>query len=1362
MNLRLSLLVIFSFILRLQAYSFNIDYLGIENGLSNNYIMSITQDKKGFMWFATESGLNRFDGHKFRVYKKSYDNIDKSISGNELNKVYSDKFDDVIWIGTQREGLNLFDCKTETYTYFRHQHNDKNSIITNDITDITNSADGNLWISTYSHGVEYFDKKKRIFVHYDSLMVPDLVRDGAWTIKDDEKGNLYIGHVNEGLSILSIKEKTVINYKYDPANPYSLPGNTVLDICIDKNGYIWVGTNNGLALFNPEHNNFTVFKHSDKREGSLAGNFIYCIEQMSDDKIFIGSENGGISILNIRQNIFQSPNEILFKNITDNGTVSGLSNTTVRSIFQDSFNNIWIGTYGGGINIINNIPSFFNVWAYSPIPNVKNKLNNKIAWGICADENDNLWIGTDGGGINYFENGVNKSILNKEKGNISDNAILSAIRDSKGNLWFGTYEGGVNVFDYKNRKFIPNIIPLFKRTDIRCFFEDKQNNMWIGTGDGLYVYNAVNKTSRHFTKDSIPIHDNTVRAFCQDKERNYWIGTFGQGLSILSPKMELRNHYFTDSSFCSNMVNYIFRDKKDQMWIATSEGLVLFPDSRSTCKYKVFTEKDGIIDNYIRAITNDADNNIWISTNNGISRFVPDQNKFFNYNHSAGVPIGSFMSGSVTKTSDGYIYFGSQNGVCYFNPSNIPTNQSTSPVAITGFYIYDSQIESPGKENSVPIEKKITLSYKQNTFSISFNTLNYAQKDITEYSYMLYGMDNKWNNTQGENVITFRNIPFGEYEFKVKSRLLNQEWSDNIASVKIIIYPPFWLAWWAKIIYTFIAVAIVYSIIRFYKRKLDLESSLVLEKKNHIQEQELNDERLRFYTNITHELRTPLTLILGPLDDMQNDPTLTEKQQSRISVIRRSANRLLRLINQILEFRKTETQNKKLSVEKGDIATLVKEIGLKYKELNISKMIGIDIKIETNNTVIYYDSDIISTILENLISNAIKYTHKGKVCIILKDVIENGINYTEIKVQDTGEGIQQEYLPRIFDRYYQVKDRNHVSGTGIGLAIVQNLVKIHQGTISVESEQGKGTTFSFRIRTNSEYPDAIHVNTNLNEPEIIITETKENKDNIRDKKIILVVEDDDEILSYIKDSLSDYYKVLTTNNGAKGFELAISNIPDIIISDIMMPIMDGIEFCKKIKKDIRTSHIPVILLTAKDTIHDRTEGYKTGAESYIVKPFNSALLHSRITNLLDSRKKTAKLVNENTAKKSTLLIESISKIDNEFIEDITSIIEQNLDAEKIDVNFIADKMNMSHSTLYRKIKALTGMTINEFIRKVRVCNAEKFLLTGKYTISEVSYMIGMNSLTYFRQCFKDEYGLPPSEYIKYILSKNNNEKPAND
>ncbi|MDR2916844.1 MAG: response regulator [Tannerella sp.] len=1340
-----SLLVILILFISITSYSqpYSISRLGIEQGLSNNYVVSITQDKDGFLWFATEEGLNKFDGTRFINYYKHTN----SISANELNYIYADPDKPVIWIATQRAGLNAYDYEKNTLKVYLHDDNNPYSIITNDVTSIKPSADGNLWISTYYLGFELFDKEKETFTHYNTSHFPELLSDNIWNILDDHNGNLYIGHVQQGMSILSVKDKQIKRFKHDPDDPNSIPGNDVRCIYKDKNNNMWVGTDKGVSLFDSETNKFTTLRGND----DLSSSTVFDIRQMDDNKLWITTEFNGIFIIDLKQHFFKSTDKINLQHIVAGYTKYNLSYTTVRSVFQDSFNNIWIGTYGGGINFIGHTKPFFNTYDYSPASDDINSLNNKAVLSLCFDVNERLWVGTDGGGINVLDKGKRTAIYNKENGNLSHNSITTMFKDSKNNIWIGTFFSGIDLYNHKTNTFNSIQINNARNQDVRCFFEDKHGFIWVGTNTGIYIIDAdSHETIRHYSSQDHLLPENLVRSINQDNNGCIWVGTFGQGIAVYTSEMKEIIRLNEQNEFCSNMINHTFKDSYHNMWMASGEGLVCFPNSDPS-KYKIFQRNDGLHNTFIRAIAEDADGNIWFSTNAGISCYLKDSDQFRNYNYFDKTPMGSFTNASVTSYN-GTIYFGSINGVRYFDPVSVLNSKETPPVIITEMNIYEKQtaLENSHDINYFGKDNKIKLNYKQNTFTITFNIQDYSLAHQVDYSYRLKGLDDSWYAVHNNNVV-FRNIPPGRYEFQVRSRIRNLEWAENNSSLFIQIMPPVWLSWYAKVFYLIFIISIVLYLSYLYRKRVKLQSFYEMEKKNYEQEQELNNERLRFYTNIAHELRTPLTLILGPLEDLQKDTQLQPKQSRKIGVVRQSAIRLLNLINQILEFRKTETQNKKLVVSKGNIATLVKEIGLNYKELIVKPDIEFSITTEQDDMVLYFDKEIVTIILDNLISNAIKYTDKGSIKLELYTYEKDSLAYTEIKVEDTGSGIPADEQSKIFDRYYQAKRNKYVSGTGIGLALVKNLITLHEGDIRVDSKPDEGSCFYFSLLTHNTYPNALH-DVPDNNQEKTATEDLPEISEAAGRPILLVVEDNSDIQNYISESFSGLFEVITANEGEEGCSKAFSYIPDIIVSDIMMPGMNGIELCKRIKEDVRTSHIPVILLTAKDSISDKEEGYTSGADSYLTKPFSATLLHSRINNLLENRKKIADRLRNNihTKDKSHLLKESINQIDDEFIQNITRIIEENMEIDKIDIAYLSEKLFMSSSTLYRKMKALTGISANEFIRKIKMNKAEQLLLQGKYNISEIAYKVGINSPVYFRQCFKEEFGLTPSEYIKEL------------
>lgn len=891
----------------------------------------------------------------------------------------------------------------------------------------------------------------------------------------------------------------------------------------------------------------------------------------------------------------------------------------------------------------------------------------------------------------------------------------------------------------------------------------------MGTSNGIFQIERDTKKIIQHTH----VTDNLVRSVIKDKKDQIWVGSFGGGVALYSSNWKLLKEFNTYQGFPSNTINQIYEDSKGYIWAATGEGLVQF-ENNSPWKYKIYQRNEGLANTFIWAIEEDENQNIWFSTNQGISCFVRNERNIYNYDFRDNIPMASFTGRSVCKDKNGTMYFGSTNGLCYFTPSNILEKRQSPKATIGKITIFEPLVSENSNETEISLINKesIRLKHLQNNFNISFSIQDYSLNERVEYAYMLKGLENSWYTVKDPNNVTFRNLPPGKYEFMIKTRIRNQEWSDEISSIEIIIAPPLWLSWWAKLLYVISGIGILFIGLWAYKRKLNLEYLYESEKKSHEQEQELNDERLRFYTNITHELRTPLTLILGPLEDLVKSNTLSSKDHHRISVIHQSAVRLLNLINQILDFRKTETQNKRLCVTKGNLTNVVYEVGLKYKELNSKPDIQILIEIEEENMFLFFDKEIITMILDNLISNALKYTDKGYIRIRTEWVTENGIRYAQLSVEDTGYGIGKEALAHIFERYYQESGEHQASGTGIGLALVKNLVKLHEGDIQVKSLPDVGTTFYLRLLADNTYPQALHGEDMHTEKQDAKAEDSTMKlEAIEPDKnarpIIWVVEDNADIRDYIADSFTDLYEIKTAANGKEGLQIATDCIPDIIVSDIMMPVMNGVTMCQKLKADIRTSHIPVILLTAKDSITDKEEGYQAGADSYLTKPFSASLLQSRINNLLTQRRllserfaiRPEKPERQSMEEKRAIITESMNKLDKEFLDKITNTITEGLAAaENIDITVLSNVMCMSSSTLYRKVKALTGMSTNEYIRKIKMQLAEKYLLEGKYSISEIAFKVGINSNVYFRQCFKEEFGMSASDYLKQLTGKSIDEK----
>lgn len=1326
---------------------------GIREGLSNGFVDDMVIDGQGFVWVATEWGLNRIAGNKCTVFYPS----NSAITNNEHVGLFYHPQSNTVWVHSKDGRADIFNCETQTFSHFEVDGKTVWSI-----ADICMAADSTIWLADYNGGVHHYNPLTKEHEFIDAKQIRQIAN-GVRSITDDGKGNLYIGLRMEGLIIYNTHTKRSRYFKNNPEDPTSLPGDNVRSVCIDHLQNIWVGTNKGLALFDPLKGTFHRFKHEKGNPNTLAGDNIQQIIESPDNILWISSDIGGISKLDL--NKYSNPNagEVAFTQLTkENYTLS--SNNT-RRVAIDAYGNVWVANYSTGVDFIPSSTTSFMTLSFmgEPIEGVS---------AIFNDSKDNLWIGQDNKISMYRQGAIVRQWDFSQYISNSSSSVYLFREDQHGNIWLGTADNGVLMLN-------PNtgIFTRFNSTkdlDVNALYVDKSGKVWAGTEDGVYsIYNNVeskeNAINGVIGNSSIPF------SIIEDDYGQMWIGTLARGIFVFDKNKKLMAHLGDKPPFPSNSVNQLIKDEDGGIWAATHSGLVYFPNAQTPNNFKTYGEEQGISDNHIRSLVQDRQGNIWVSMFSGIACFDRQKKKFYNYDYQSGIPTGNFCVGAAVISASGIVYFGSPGGICSFYPQlltdlkDMPAVQIIDCEQIVSTTEKQQRIIVPLDENGVA-----HLRHDENTFKITFTSDNYAQEGNVEYSYLMKGLDDKWYETEGDNEVTFRNLSPGEYTFKVRAKLKSQEWENaKVAEMKVIVEPPLWLTWWAKLIYALIVGGIIYYIFRSYTNQLKLRASLEKTRWEAQQKQELNEERLRFFTNITHELRTPLTLIMGPLEDLMADVRLPEVLSKKVRSIHASSERLLNLINEILEFRKTETQNRRLTVAHADLKTFVQEIGNRFKDLNRNPNVAFNVSVPEQPVDIYFDSEVISTVLNNLISNAIKYTSKGSISLTLS--MEDG--KVVISVKDTGYGISKKALPHIYERYYQAKGLHQASGTGIGLALVKSFAKLHEAELKVESEEGMGTEFRFVLDAENTYPNALHKEDapiEEEKQELLaqeeISEPEEEQEDAR--PLILVVEDNDDIRQYIDESLCEDYRIIQARNGKEGRDQAFQEMPALIVSDIMMPEMDGIEMMKILKNDIRTSHIPIILLTAKTSPLDQEEGYDSGADSYLMKPFSAKLLQSRIRNILSGRRRLAEYIIQHNmpsaAGMSTLTssageasgqqsleeaelaasIPELSPLDKKFMEKLNRLIEENMTTVDIDIAFMTDKMAMSHSSFYRKVKALTGVSANEYIRKMKLQRSMVLLQEGESNVTEVAMLTGFNNIGYFRKCFKKEYGISPSEVLK--------------
>lgn len=1320
--------------------------LGLKEGLSNGFVNDMIIDGQGFIWAATESGLTRIAGTKCTIFKNNNSNIDN----DGIVGLYYNKESNSIWILFKNGHIDVFDCKTQQFIHFTQKIPKKS------VADIKGAADGGIWIAYYDGTIQHYTPKNQKFSTISNKRLPN-IKNGIRSITDDGNDHLYIGLRIEGLYVYNLRTQKTKYFRHNPNDPQSLPGDNVRSICIDHAKNIWVGTNLGLGLLDPFTGKFKVFKHIANNPASLAGDNIHQIIEMNDRTLWIASDIGGISVLDL--NLYKNPltEELKFSQITKEN--SGLSSNNNRRIIQDSFGNIWIANYSMGIDFIAKSAASINTLQYM------GKALEEVT-GLYCDHQGNLWIGRDNL-MSLYQNGKLMQTWNFSSYlSNSSSSIYVFEEDKKGNIWCGTSDNGVLKFNPHTHSFTR--INYAQNLDVHALCENAQGKMWVGTEAGIFSVendkiNKEQELNRQMGKNPTIIYS--------IKEDNYgqiWIGTLDRGVFVFSKQMKLIVHLTEKNLLATNSINHIIKDADGGIWMATMRGLAYVQNPLQPGAIKNYNERYGIKDSHIRAISQDKQGNIWVSMFSGIACLNIHKQRFYNYDYESGIPTSNFVEASAVTTPDGTIYFGSPGGICFFNPQQLTEPKAVSPIQIINCERvgklsdqFASRLISPNNEGI------ICLSHDDNTFKINFTIKDFSQEGNVEYSYMMKGLDDQWYETEGDNEVTFRNLKPGDYTFIIRAKLKNQDWEDaSTAEMKVVVNPPLWLTWWAKLCYVLLIMGILGYFFRSYQKQLLLRNSLVQEKWESKQRQQVNEERLRFFTNITHELRTPLTLILGPLEDLMEDKEIAERVHHKIGCIHASAERLLNLINDILEFRKTQTQNRKLTVAKANLGAFVREIGVRFKDLNQNSRLNIRLNIKTGVPELYFDSEVINTVINNLMSNAIKYTPEGSITLSLT-MPEN--NTVAIAVEDTGYGIDKDALPHICDRYYQENGNHQASGTGIGLALVKSLATLHQAELTVESEKGRGSKFTFSLKADRTYPEALHKDDNQDlataeNAEENETTSKEPTEDIR--PLLLIVEDNADIRLYIEESLHEDYRIIQACNGREGMEQAFSKVPDIIVSDIMMPEMDGIKMTHILKEDIRTSHIPIILLTAKTSINDQEEGYDSGADSYLTKPFSAKLLHSRIRNILSGRRRLADYIvqknisqfetsadEQQTSQKATEEKEDamtcqISNLDKKFLEKLNKLIENHISTDDLDMAFMTDKMAMSHSTFYRKVKALTGMSANEYIKKAKLRHSMTLLKKGEYSIAEVAILAGFNNLGNFRESFKREFGKSPSEILK--------------
>lgn len=1342
-------------------------FYSTDKELSNSLINAVYQDRKGFIWIATENGLNKFDGTRFSIYRHNATDS-TSLKNNYVRTLFEDSRGN-FWIGCIN-GLQRYDRATDNFheLFISRKDGRKNP----HITSIIERRNGDLWIATSGQGAISLKKNSNpASFHIETELTDRIGSNYLNVIFEDSRQNLWIATEEKGLYRYSPESKELKSYKA----PYHIAGDDVSAICEDAHGQIFVGTlTKGLfRLSSRQEGNFEPILYQNRMNLNIRTLIID-----TRGKLIIGTDGEGVKEYQPQQDI-----------IVDSEINAGpfdFSKSKVHSLIEDKDHNLWLGIFQKGLILVPGISNKFDYYGYKSIHN--NTIGSSCVMAIHTDEQATIWIGTDNDGL-YAINDQGKQLRHytHQAGNPQSvpGTILCLYEDSNQELWLGSYFDGLARIN-KQTGTCQDVTSLLQgnlnagKPKVSCIIEDKNKNLWVGTyGSGLY---KINLPTQHVTYYESTRNENDdwsinrlpndwISYLLEDKEGMIWIGTY-KGLAVLNPQTDNFINYKKQNNLLPGYVVYsLLESSNGEIWAGTSEGLVCLNKDRLTPV--LFTTADGLPSDIICGLAEDEKKNIWISTHQGISKLNPPEKKFINYYAGDGLQGNEFTRTAVFKDKRGKIFFGGTNGVTAFYPQDITEIKKEMNVLITGFHVANRPVKKGDKsgnnvitDTAVMDTEQFTLAYNENTFSIDFSVLEFSNPDRISYQYKIKELGDEWISTQpGTNRVTYSSLKPGKYTFSVQARDHNN--FSNIRTVTIAITPPWYQTWWAKVIWGCLGALLIYALTMYILSRIRHRQEVMRQK--HMEQ--INEAKLQFFINISHEIRTPMTLIISPLEKLLAEHS--EKQPVYL-MIYRNAQRILRLINQLMDIRKLDKGQMHLKFRETDIVGFINDLMQTFNYQAQKKNITFTFEKElegADSLKVWIDLNNFDKVLMNVLSNAFKYTHEGgNIEVSLKtghnDAYRSALkDYFEIDITDNGIGIDKNKIEQIFERFYQIDNDMTQSnfGTGIGLHLSRSLVELHHGIIKAENrEDGQGTRFVIRLPLGSnhlkaeelENPEETGSEPTISQlPKDSIYETEEeNKTNeyrkpkAKTRYRVLIVEDDEEIRRYIRSELDSDFRIYECTNGREGLETILKEKPDLVISDVMMPEMDGITLCRKIKQNININHIPIILLTAKSKAEDQIEGLEIGADAYIVKPFNTELLRTTISNLIANRERLrGKLVGEQQVEEKITKIEMKSN-DEILMSKVMKTINDHLADPTLNVEMLAANVGMSRVHMHRKLKELTNQSARDFIRSIRLKQAANLLREKNLSVSEVAYATGFSNLSHFSNTFRDFYGISPSEY----------------
>jgi len=1336
----------------------------LQNGLPFNNIRDIKQDRTGFIWIATENGLSRFDGKVFKNF--SYNTSSpQGLLGNYVQSLLIDH-QGVLWVSS-RKGISKYNSITESFTHYPILSTAKGQYKM-DVACISNSNNPDiLWISANGLGLYRFRKSSGSFIRYTTQNLIGLRSNMVTALLEDRHGLLWVGSQDAGLQVFAKNAETLKPFEPLQSALKEKPFTRIHQISEDPSGNIWAATDGGLFVYR---------RHSGKGQWltsstlGTAHNHFLSVASPNNRTFYLGILDGGAYHVQFEE---QTNGIIHITKVSrieqDDQTADGLRKRSIISLFFDRDENLWLGSYGEGVFLIAKpYYQFFNLHK-SQLALAKDDRHIRF-YGLVEDAEGNLFVGTDGYGIFKF-NRENKLIRHytKEKNNVfalSDNAILTTLKDHQNQLWFGTYRGGLMHYNPKTDSFThfradPTKEGNIGSNDVRVIYEDRQHRVWVGTnGGGLNKLNPSTQQFTTFVPQNSTIPSNDIRSIVEDKKGNLIIGTYGAGITYFEPDKEFFHPFFPDSKYFEKLNSEVIYDlailNDGYLWIATESNGLLVYDMEKKRFVHSFDEKNGLISNTVLAIQQDGQGRCWVSTIQGLSSIDLKSKAIVNYGSTSGIQEGTFNPrAALYSKSRNQLFFAGTGGLTYFYPQKLHDQEPRHEIILTGLDLLSEENLSYANHSTTELAKSlnetktITLPYHSATFTLHYASLAYGQSGQQRFAYKLAGLEQQWNYVGNEQSATYRYLPPGTYTFQVTFEQGGRPITKSIKQLQIEILPPWYQTWWAYLIYSCLIGFVLYHYRRHQKQKQKLNYQLKISQLERTKEQEINALKINYYTRLSHEFRSSLTLILQPVKELLNTSDSNLAQDPSVNTLYINTNRLLRLANQALTFRKDNLTKENLHLQATDLVNLILEVLHCFNHQIKQKDLSVNFHYQQRELILLIDREKIEMVLFNLVFNAIKFTEVGglEIKLVRQD------NKVLLCIKDSGCGIDEQLGDKLFEPFIQHESYTKSrfgSGFGVGLWMVKSLIELHDGSIRYESELGKGTTFFVELPFKEIETDTAYETASLN-PKIPLFQIPDEPLFPKQKTStaiprILLIDDDINLTDYLRSCLSTHFEVYIDHDTARALHSLKEHLPDLILCDIVLEESNGLDFCREVKNNPTTKHIPIILLTAAHNTETKLEGIQSGADDYITKPFDVEVLIAKIQTVLKSRDDLKDYFFNHITHSAPF--KKISAEDQDLHDKCLRIIEAQMANPEFNVHQLANACGLTYATLSNRIKEMHNLSLNAFIRSVRLDLAARQFLTSEATIYEVAYQVGMRDLKYFREQFAKQYQMNPSEYIK--------------